>query len=607
LTGTGLVQTTGLLQSRGISIRNVSDVEVATISNLGRISTTTADIVSGGNIYNNGAYSGSDYIYTSSGDIQTALGSIYTNNGNIYTLTGNLQSRGLTIKNTSDINVATISNLGALVCTTIQNNGNTLNCGNITSGSIDSGSNLIQTTGSLRSRGISVRNTLDSEVASISNVGDITCVDSVSNTLTSSSLTIQDAIPTGNIRASISGSGLVTGTGFTIKDITSTTVARILATGAIECGPITSGAITSSNGNINAGTGTITGTVLTALTSITAPAINSSAPNFNIIIGGTQTSGRIDIGNNALRTGAINIATNVTGTHSINIGNSASFQTININRPLTCYAITTNNNTINAGNGSITGGGLTILDPTFVNVASISTAGDISGKSLTTTSNIVTSGGSINANIGSINGASVNASSTMKTPSINSLSITTDLDISPNQSSGNINVGNPSIMVTQKLQVRRSITIQYPPSISYHDLGGSMDTTMFSTYISVPTGTVKTIGTISNVPAGLYLIFYSFVFRISVSDITFTKQEYGISSVLDSFGTTPPPTFGDLYDLETTSQIRTTSNTARLIVTKSNTINIDGPTTNVRLTCGAIYTGGGSLTVGGSIKLMRIG
>jgi hypothetical protein len=192
----------------------------------------------------------------------------------------------------------------------------------------------------------------------------------------------------------------------------------------------------------------------------------------------------------------------------------------------------------------------------------------------------------------------------MKTPIVNSSSLTTDLDIAPDQSSGNINIGNPSIMVTQKLQVRRSMTIQYPPSISYAVLGGSMDTTMFSTYISVPTTTVKTIGTVTGVPAGLYLIFYSIVYRISTNNITFSKQEYGISSTLDSFGT---PTFGDIYDLETTSQLRTVSTSPRFILIKSNTINIAGTTTNIRLNCGAIYLGGGSLEVAGSIKLMRIG
>ena len=51
---------------------------------------------------------------------------------------------------------------GALVCTTIQTNNNTLNCGNITSGTINSGSinansNLIETTGNLQSRGLTIK------------------------------------------------------------------------------------------------------------------------------------------------------------------------------------------------------------------------------------------------------------------------------------------------------------------------------------------------------------------------------------------------------------------------------------------------------------------
>ena len=118
-----LIETTGNLQSRGLIIKNTTNGNVCTISNQGNINIT-------------GAYTGNDYIFTSYGDIQTQNGNIYTNNGN-------LQSRGLIIKNTSDINVSTISNTGALVCTTIQNNGNTLNCGNITSGTINTQNNTI--------------------------------------------------------------------------------------------------------------------------------------------------------------------------------------------------------------------------------------------------------------------------------------------------------------------------------------------------------------------------------------------------------------------------------------------------------------------------------
>ena len=52
------------------------------------------------------------------------------------------------------------------------------------------------------------------------------------------------------------------------------------------------------------------------------------------------------------------------------------------------------------------------------------------------------------------------------------------------------------------------MTIQYLPSISYDILGGSPDITSFG-FSSVSTGTVKTIGTITGVSAGIYLIFYS--------------------------------------------------------------------------------------------------
>jgi hypothetical protein len=199
---------------------------------------------------------------------------------------------------------------------------------------------------------------------------------------------------------------------------------------------------------------------------------NSITTNNNTIFAGT--TGDISIGNNADRTGNINIGTLTTGTHAINIGNASSFQTVNINRPLTCNSITTNNNMIFVGTGSITGGGLTILDGTFATVSSITTAGDITGKSLTTTSNIATS-------------------ATMKTPIVNSPSLTTDLNIAPDQTTGNINIGNSVIVgVSQVLTVRRPITIGWLPSDQYGILciGGSPNITSFG-FTSVSTATKK--------------------------------------------------------------------------------------------------------------------
>jgi hypothetical protein len=240
---------------------------------------------------------------------------------------------------------------------------------------------------------------------------------------------------------------------------------------------------------------------------------------------------------------------------------------------------------LNANAGNVISGQLTILDATYATTASISNAGDITGKS--------------------INGVSVNASATMKTPSINSSSLTTDLDIAPDQSSGNINIGNPSIMVTQEIRVKRPMTIQYLPSISYDILGGSPAITSFG-FSSVATGTVKTIGTITGVSTGIYLIFYSINYKILLNTITFTKQEYGITSTLNTFGTT----LGNCYDLETTSQQRLADvgGSSRFTVTKCGTLAVPGTTTNIRLTFGAVYTPiSGSVDVNGTIKLMRIG
>jgi hypothetical protein len=194
----------------------------------------------------------------------------------------------------------------------------------------------------------------------------------------------------------------------------------------------------------------------------------------------------------------------------------------------------------------------------------------------------------------------------MKTPSINSSSLTTDLDIAPDQSTGNINIGNPSfIWVTQEIRVKRPMTIQYLPSISYDILGGSPDITSFG-FSSVSTGTVKTIGTITGVSTGIYLIFYSINYKILLNTITFTKQEYGITSTLNTFGTK----LGNCYDLETTSQqmFADVGGSSRFTVTKCGTLAVPGTTTNIRLTFGAVYTTvSGGVDVNGTIKLMRIG
>ena len=104
----------------------------------------------------------------------------------------------------------------------------------------------------------------------------------------------------------------------------------------------------------------------------------------------------------------------------------------------------------------------------------------------------------------------------------------------------------------------------------------------------------------------IYLIFYSINYQILLNTITFTKQEYGITSTLNTFGTK----LGNCYDLETTSQQRLADvgGSSRFTVTKCGTLGVPGTTTNIRLTFGAVYTTvSGGVDVNGTITLMRIG
>jgi hypothetical protein len=288
-----LIQTTGNLQSRGLTIKNISNSNVLTISNLGDINSA-------------GAYSGANYIYTSSGDIQTASGDIYTN-------TGELRSRGLKIKNTSNVDVATISNLGALVCTTIQNNNNTLNCGNITSGSINcttitTNNNTLNcgniTSGSINCTTITTNNnTINSGTGSISG-GALSCTtltSSTSNGLTSQGLVVKNGSTT---NASLSNLGVLTCKAIQNNGNT------------LGCGNITCGSIDTINNEIDCGTGTVFAGIFSASGD---SVLNSGTSSSKISIGSNQGSGSIDIGMNGGRSGDINIGyPTVSG--SINIG-----------------------------------------------------------------------------------------------------------------------------------------------------------------------------------------------------------------------------------------------------------------------------------------------
>jgi phosphoheptose isomerase len=378
-----LIQTTGNLQSRGLTIKNVSNVDVATISNLGALVCTT--IQNNNNTLNCGNIT--------SGTINS--GSINAN-ANLIETTGNLQSRGLSIKNVSNVDVATISNLGALVCTTIQNNNNTLNCGNITSGSINSGSinanaNLIETTGSLQSRGISIRNVSNTESASISSAGNL-----IAKSLQSKSLNIKDV--NNNDIATISTAGDLVCTTFQNNNNT------------LNCGNITSGSINSGSINANANLIETTGNLqsrglsirnvsnvdVATISNLGALVCTTIQNNNNTLNCGAITSGSIN-------SGSINANANLiqtTGTvqsRGLSIKNVSNVDVATISNlgALVCTTIQNNNNTLNCGNitsGTINSGAITCTTISTQNSTINCGGGDVNAATITASVNLISTG-----------------------------------------------------------------------------------------------------------------------------------------------------------------------------------------------------------------------
>ena len=403
-----LIETTGNIQSRGLTIKNVSNTNVLTISNVGNINVS-------------GAYSGANYIYTSSGDIQTASGDIYTN-------TGELRSRRLVIKNTSDAIVATISNLGALVCTSIQNNNNTLNCGNITSGSINSGAinanaNLIETTGNLQSRGLAIKNASNVDVATISNLGALVCtsIQNNNNTLNCGNITSgsinSGAINTNNNNINIGSGSLTassgyvncavvncsTGLNYTGGQITAYGAfmyldglyANGLSTGVIcerfVCGGINNckvqGIICQGDIAVKSTlTGPITASILSNGLISTTGAVNSVTINTTGLI----TAGSINSGSGLIET------TGNLQSRGLIIKNTsnANVATISNTGELVCSSLNSSSGLIQT-TGNVRSRGLTIRNTLNTDVATISNLGALDCKSVNSSSGLIQTTGHI--------------------------------------------------------------------------------------------------------------------------------------------------------------------------------------------------------------------
>ena len=275
--------------------------------------------------------------------------------------------------------------------------------------------------------------------------------------------------------------------------------------------PLTTNTINTNNNTINAGTSSVSGG------SILSSVFNSGAPGSVLDIAANQIAGVLNIGNNAGRTGAINIGTLTTGAHAINIGNSASTQTVSINRPLTTNTINTNNNTLNTGTGTITGGALTCTTITTNNNTINAGTGVISGGSFSS-DNYNSKGSTFDLGIGNTQtSGSINiGNSTARTGSVN---------ICTSASNNNINIGNISLF--QQLNINIPIRLGSFVYTSGSEMGFSQNNTSVSTAVPPGTRVDTTISNTNLINHGNYMISYSLTIAPTVN-FSITKLIFGL-------------------------------------------------------------------------------
>ena len=251
--------------------------------------------------------------------------------------------------------------------------------------------------------------------------------------------------------------------------------------------------------------------------SILSSVFNSGAPGSVLDIAANQIAGVLNIGNNAGRTGAINIGTLTTGAHAINIGNSASTQTVSINRPLTTNTINTNNNTLNTGTGTITGGALSCTTITTNNNTINAGTGVISGGSFSS-DNYNSKGSTFDLGIGNTQtSGSINiGNSTARTGSVN---------ICTSASNNNINIGNISLF--QQLNINIPIRLGSFVYTSGSEMGFSQNNTSVSTAVPPGTRVDTTISNTNLINHGNYMISYSLTIAPTVN-FSITKLIFGL-------------------------------------------------------------------------------
>ena len=468
-----LIQTTGEIKGRLLTIQNNTPTTTATISNAGLLTCI--------GISNTGTLSSTNTTITGTigvSGLSTLTGGVNAVSALIQT-TGEVKSRLLTIQNATPITTASISTAGLLTCIGISNSG-TLSSTNTTitgtigvsglstlTGGVNAVSALIQTTGEVKSRLLTIQNATPITTASISTAGLLTCIGiSNSGTLSSTNTTITGTIGVSGLSSlnggistnSISNSGTLSSTNTTI-------------TGTIGVSGLSSlnGGITTNNNTINSGTGSISGGALSC-TTLTSSTLNGLTCQGLIVKNGTTTN--------------------------------ASLSNLGV---LTCKAIQNNGNTLGCGN--------------------------ITCARIDTTNNQIDCGtGTVFAGIFSASGDSVlNSGTSSSKISIGSNQGSGSIDIGMNGGrSGDINIGYPT--VSGSINIGRPIRMPGLVYTNSSEIGYSQNTTVtYST--STGNGTESGIRKITTLPVLInnanYLINYSLQID-PLANFNATKLQFGI-------------------------------------------------------------------------------
>jgi hypothetical protein len=146
------------------------------------------------------------------------------------------------------------------------------------------------------------------------------------------------------------------------------------------------------------------------------------------------------------------------------------------------------------------------------------------------------------------------------------------------------------------------MTIGYSPIAGYGSIGGSF--IQDSGLVQVSSGATVSLNSLASVLVGTYMVSFNITYEIYLASLTFTRQEYAVTSSNNTFATI----ISNCYNLETTQLLRSSSVSGVPKYSVSGTGILVNSSSIVRLTHRADFTTTtGQLFVQTNIRLLRIG